>query len=240
MKIVIVGYGKMGQAVEQEAEKLSIPVSKIINSVEKIKEEQFDDDEVAIEFTEPGVCVENIKLLTEKGVSVVCGTTSWHDKLSEVEKVVKKHNTALLYASNFSIGVNAFYKILAEAAKIFNDLEYYDPMVYEAHHKNKKDAPSGTGQRAAEILVENIARKNKYVVGNVNRALAPEEFHVSSARCGTVIGDHKVIFDSEYDSIEVNHFSKGRRGYALGAVKCAQWLGNKKGIFTMNDYLRGL
>ena len=240
MKIVIVGYGKMGKAVEQEAAQLSIPVSKIINSVEEIKNGQFASDEVAIEFTEPGVCVENIKFLAEKGVNVVCGTTSWHDHLREIEKVVKKYNTALLYAENFSIGVNAFYQIVAEAAKIFNDLEYYDPMVYEAHHKNKKDAPSGTAKKAVEIIVENIARKNKSVVGNVNRALAPEEVHVSSARCGTVIGDHKVIFDSEYDSIEVNHFSKGRRGYALGAVKCAEWIRNKKGIFTMNDYLRGL
>lgn len=240
MKIVIVGYGKMGKATEQEAAQLSIPVSKIINSVEEINNSQFASDEVAIEFTAPSVCVENIKLLTEKGVSVVCGTTSWHDKLSEVEQMVKKHNTALFYAENFSIGVNTFYRIVAEAAKLFNGLSYYDPMIYEAHHKNKKDAPSGTAKKAAEVIVENIARKDKYVIGNVNRALAPEEVHVSSARCGTVIGDHKVIFDSEYDSIEVNHFSKGRRGYALGAVKCAEWIQNKKGVFTMNDYMKGM
>lgn len=240
MRIVIVGYGKMGKAIEQEAAQLSIPVSNIINNIDEIKNYDFAKDEVAIEFTEPEACVENIKILSKKGVSVVCGTTAWYEKLSEIEEIVKKHNTGFLYAENFSIGVNSFYRIVEEASKIFNDISYYDMMLYEAHHKNKKDSPSGTAKKVAEIICNNVKRKTKLVVGNINRALSPDEIHISSARCGHVIGEHKVVFDSEYDTIEISHLSKGRRGYALGAIRCAQWLHGKKGFFSMNDYMGSL
>lgn len=240
MKIAIIGYGKMGKAVEQEAKRLSISVSKIIDTFSELKNASFSKDEVAIEFTEPDACVENLKILIEKGASVVCGTTSWYDKKPEIENLVKKYNTGLLYAENFSIGVQTFYKILEYAAKRFNKLSYYDAMLYEAHHKNKKDAPSGTARRAGEIVCEGIARKTKIVTGNINRALAPEEIHISSARCGNIIGEHRAIFDSEYDSIEINHISKGREGYSLGAIKCAEWLCGKKGVFSIEDYMESL
>lgn len=237
MKIAIVGYGRMGKAVEQEAKELGISISRVLNNLDEIKNSDFADDEIAIEFTAPEVCVENIKILTEKGVSVVCGTTAWYDKMPEISKLISKHNTGLLYAENFSIGVNTFYKIVREAAKLFNDLSDYDLMVYESHHKNKKDAPSGTAKKVAEIICDNVRRKTKVVTGNFNRVLSPEELHISSSRCGHVIGEHKVIFDSEYDAIEVNHFSKGRKGYARGAIKCAEWLYKKKGVFSIDDYM---
>ncbi|MBP9792289.1 MAG: 4-hydroxy-tetrahydrodipicolinate reductase [Rickettsiales bacterium] len=240
MKIAIIGHGKMGKAVEQEAKERGIPVSRILNNINEIKNSNFSDDEIAVEFTAPDVCVENIKILTQKGVSVVCGTTAWYDKMPEISELVSKHNTGLLYAENFSIGVHAFYQIVAEAAKLFNDLSYYDVMVYESHHKNKKDAPSGTAKKVAEIICNNVGRKTQIAVGSFNRILSPEELHISSSRCGHVIGEHKVMFDSEYDSIEVNHFSKGRRGYALGAIKCAEWLYKKKGVFSINDYMSSL
>jgi 4-hydroxy-tetrahydrodipicolinate reductase len=240
MKIVIVGYGKMGNAVEQEAKLRGLPISKVLNSLEEIKSYNFKQDEVVIEFTSPDVCIENIKTLITKGVKVVCGTTGWYNKLPEITQLVTQYNGGLLYAENFSIGVNTFYEIVAEAAKIFNNLAYYDVMIYEAHHKNKKDSPSGTAKKIADIICKNVIRKTKLVTENLNRGLLPEEMSVSSARCGHVIGEHKAIFDSEYDSIEVNHFSKGRRGYALGAIECAEWLYNKKGVFSINDFMNRL
>ena len=237
MKIAIVGYGKMGKTIEEEAHTAGVKINQVITSLEQLKKADFAKDEVAIEFTHPEAFQENLAVLAEKKVNVVCGTTGWDAHLKEVRAIVSKYDIGFLSASNFSVGVHLFYRMVKEAAKLINKADYYDMMIYEAHHKNKKDAPSGTANSVAEILLEEIARKTKIVAGNLGRELKPEEIHISSARCGNVVGQHQVIFDSEYDTIEVSHSSKGRRAYAQGAIECAKWLAGKKGFYTIDDYL---
>jgi len=238
MKIAIIGYGKMGKEIEKQAISLGIEVSKKIDMDDNIDELEFDSDEIAIEFTSPDSCIGNVEKLAKKGVSVVIGSTGWYDKKDEVEKLAKDNNVAILYASNFSIGVHMFWKILEQASKIVNKVPDYDIFAHEFHHKMKKDSPSGTAITTGEVLLKNIDRKNKLVTESLQRQVAEDEIHFSSTRGGSVFGIHNVYFDSEVDEIEISHKAKGRAGFAKGAVLCASWLEGKKGFFSIEDYIK--
>jgi len=238
MRIAIIGYGKMGREIEKQATDLGFTVSKILDFKDNLDDVIFDKDEVAIEFTTPNSCIDNVRKLAQKGVNIVIGTTGWYDKLDEVENIAKEYNVGILYASNFSIGVHIFWKILAEAGKIINKAEDYDIMVHEFHHKMKKDSPSGTAITTSKILLDNIDRKDKIVTEALQRPIEENEIHVSSTRGGNIFGIHNVYFDSLADEIKISHKAKGRQGFAKGAVLCSKWLKNKKGFFTINDYIK--
>ncbi|MSO14202.1 4-hydroxy-tetrahydrodipicolinate reductase [Candidatus Aquarickettsia rohweri] len=240
MKIAIIGYGKMGQMIELEANKLSTPVSKIINNYTELSSTEFDKDEVAIEFTEPSACLKNIEILSSKGVKIVCGTTGWDDNINEVKEIVKKHNTGFIYASNFSIGVNIFWKIIEETSSIINKFDHYDIMGHEIHHNKKKDSPSGTALTTAKIITNKIDRKKQIVTNRIDGEIKPNELHFSSSRCGSIIGKHEVIFDSPTDSIRISHDSKDRSSYAIGAINCAKWIKNKTGFYSIKNYMEEL
>ena len=242
MKLVIVGYGKMGQAVERSASDMGIVVSKIIKNTEELKSYNFAPEEVAIEFTAPASCFNNIKILAGKGVSVVCGTTGWYEELSKFKELVRHSNIGFIYGENFSIGVHLFWKAVAVSAKIFNQFPIYDVSLHEVHHQQKKDAPSGTAKKTAEILIKNFPRKNKFVVSEKGQIAphADDELQLTYSRIGEVVGQHIVQFDSDIDTIEITHTSKGRQSYALGAIKCAQWLAHKKGFFNIDDYIKSI
>jgi 4-hydroxy-tetrahydrodipicolinate reductase len=238
MKIAIVGYGKMGKAIEQVAQKFSIKISQIIKDQQDLINATFDKNEIAIEFTEPAICMENIKLLAEKKVNIVCGTTGWYDDMALVKKTVEQNNIGFAYSSNFSIGVNIFWRTVEQLAKLMNSVEDYDVAGHEIHHNHKKDSPSGTAIHTAEILLKNLDRKSKVLTQTTNdREILPEELHFTSARLGNVIGKHSVIFDSIYDTIEITHNSKSRECYAIGAIKTAKWLCNKKGFFDFQKHM---
>lgn len=240
MKIAIIGYGKMGKMVEQEARNLEIPISRIIDNRDALLANKFSDDEIAIEFTEPAACLENIERLASKGINTVCGTTGWHDNIEKVQRIIADSGTGFVYATNFAIGVNIFWKIIKEAACVIDKFEEYDIFGHEIHHNKKKDSPSGTALTTAKILIDNIKRKRQIITERMDRAMKTDELHFSSTRGGYVIGKHEVVFDSPFDSIKISHDSKGRSSYARGAINCAKWIKNKKGFFNINDYMEEL
>lgn len=243
MNIAIIGYGKMGHEVEKAAKSRGIPVTAAIDpnnseaSFREITAESLKDADVAIDFTHPDVLVGNVRKVAALKKNMLVGTTGWYDKLGEVKKIVAESGIGFLYSSNFSVGVNIFFKVVEAAAKLVDKVPAYDAFGYELHHSQKADSPSGTAKSIAEILAANISRKTKITYDRVNRKISPEELHFASVRAGSIPGTHLVGFDSEADTIELKHTARSRSGFALGAVLAAEWLHKKKGFFEMKDFV---
>lgn len=246
MNIAIIGYGGMGREIEKIALDKGMTIKSIIDPIAKgathkeINQESLKGVDVAIEFTQPDIAIENIKKVAELGVTLVVGTTGWYDNVEEVKKIVKDSKIGFIYGSNFSVGVHAYFKIIEEAAKIFNKIEDYDIWGHEIHHFNKKDSPSGTAKSLAKILLDNIERKNQAVYEMLDRKRQDNELHFSSCRGGPVNFKHTIGFDSAADTISIEHSARNRGGYALGAVLAAQWIKNKKGFFVVDDFIKQL
>lgn len=226
LKIGLIGYGKMGRAVEASA----------IARHHEIVEPEFAD--CLIDFTAPKAVLGNMEKFAPLKKNIVMGTTGWYDKLPQVERIVKEEKIGFLYSPNFSIGINLFLKIIEEAAHLFDSYPDYDVAGYELHHNEKKDAPSGTAMAIASRIVNNIKRKKNIQFDKVDRQIKEDEFHFSSLRCGSIPGTHTIMFDSKADRITLTHEAKSREGLALGAVLAAEWLHGKKGIFTMEDMFK--
>lgn len=243
MKIALIGYGKMGKAIEDEIQRLHEASPRKAPKVVAIFDEHNAKDlnskylqraDVAIEFTTPKTAYNNILKCFEADVPVVCGTTGWTEKLPELQKLCKKKKKTLFYASNFSIGVNLFFELNRKLAKLMNKYPQYETSVHEIHHTEKKDAPSGTGIVIANDIVDKLKRKKKWVNAKTN---APGVLELVSYREKDVPGIHIVNYDSEFDSIQIQHTAHSRRGFALGAVHAAMWLKGKQGYFEMEDML---
>jgi 4-hydroxy-tetrahydrodipicolinate reductase len=236
MKIALIGYGKMGHAIEEIALQrgheivLKIGIENIQdNTIENIKKA-----DVAIEFTGPEVAFENVIRCLDAGVPVVSGSTGWLQRFEEAKTHCTKNNGALLYASNFSVGVNIFFAINKRLAELMAPHKEYEVKLTEVHHTQKKDAPSGTAITLAEGILESIAQKKKWVnepTGN------KEELEIVSERIDPAPGTHWITYSSEIDDIEIKHTAHNRKGFATGAVLAAEFLGNKKGIYGMKDVL---
>jgi 4-hydroxy-tetrahydrodipicolinate reductase len=192
---------------------------------------------VCIDFSTPEVVLDNIEAVAECGKNIVVGTTGWYDKLEQVKKLVKQNRIGLMYATNFSLGVNLFSQIVADAAHLFEKYSDYDVSISEVHHRGKKDSPSGTALSLGEIILHSLRRKSELMTDTSHGEIKPQQLHVTSARVGFVTGRHTVTFDSECDAVELIHTAKSRRGFALGAVVAAEWLKGKKGIYTMKDVI---
>lgn len=242
MKIAMVGYGRMGKEIEQVAKARGHDIVTIDTQCKadfcKIDKESLKDVNVVIDFTIPNVAVENAKIYNSLGINTVMGTTGWYDKMNEVEEAVK--DIGFIWSGNFSIGVNVFFRIIENAAKIIDKVEDYDVMGFEVHHKGKADSPSGTAKMIADILLENIGRKKKLVVDKLDRKIEDDELHFASMRVGSIPGTHTVLFDSDADTIELTHRARNRRGFALGAVMAAEWIKEKKGFFGIEDFMNEL
>jgi len=251
MKIALIGYGKMGRMIEQIALAGGHTIAAIVDPFAKdtpagipvsksIADANLDSADAAIEFSVPATACENITALAQRKIPTVAGTTGWLDKLDEVRKSVESANSALLWSSNFSIGVNLFYRIAWYAAELFNNFNDYDVGGFEAHHNKKLDSPSGTAKTLAEGVLSKIERKNKIVWETLDRKPAADELHFPSLRMGHVPGTHSLFFDSQADTIEITHTARSREGFASGAVLAAQWLTLKErhGIFTIDDMLK--
>lgn len=239
MHIALIGYGKMGHEVETQAVARGHTVLPIVNA-DDLHCADFQSIDIAIDFTESGAVLENLSLLSQKKKNVVIGTTGWYDKLSSAQQVVVENGTGCLWSANFSIGVNLYYRILEATAKLVNLFPVYDVFAHEFHHALKKDSPSGTALKIGEILLKNMQRKTTLVTDCLNRPPLPQELHMSSTRGGSVPGTHSVFFDSPADTIELTHTARNRSGFALGAVLAAEWLAQKNGFFTMDDFLNDL
>lgn len=232
MNIAIIGYGKMGHEIEKFARAREIVVASIIDPNDKnanfreINEKSMKSVDVCIDFTRPDAVIGNLRKISKFGKNVVIGTTGWNDKLDEAKSIVNQGNIGLIYASNFSIGVNIFFRIIEHAARMMDKFKDYDVFGYELHHSKKLDSPSGTAKSIEKILVSNISRI--------------KEVKFASVRAGSIPGTHVVGFDSSADTIELKHTARNREGFALGAVIAAEWIQNKKGFFDINDIMNEL
>ncbi|GHV47086.1 4-hydroxy-tetrahydrodipicolinate reductase [Bacteroidia bacterium] len=237
MKIALIGYGKMGKTIERIAHERGHEIVCIIDvdNTQTFDSEEFKCADIAIEFTSPNVAESNIRKCFGRGKPVVCGTTGWTDRLPALNTEINEHGYTLFWSSNFSLGVNIFLEINRYLAKIMNDFPSYDVMLEEVHHTHKQDAPSGTAISLAEIILQNIARKTKWVR---DAAKNPDEMAIFSIREGEVPGIHSVLYESAADSIMLTHDAKSRDGFALGAVVAAEFSLGKKGLLSMNDLLR--
>jgi 4-hydroxy-tetrahydrodipicolinate reductase len=196
--------------------------------------------DVCVCFTQPAAAIGNIEDICRYKKNAVVGTTGWTDKMNQVRTMVENSSIGLVYSSNFSIGVNIFFKMIEQAAQIMNQFDVYDVLAYEAHHKRKMDSPSGTATTIANLLLQKIDRKSQVVEDKLDRKIEPDELHFASMRGGHIPGTHAVLFDSEFDTIELKHTARNRIGFATGAVLAAEWINNKKGLFNEADMMKQL
>jgi 4-hydroxy-tetrahydrodipicolinate reductase len=236
MKIALIGYGKMGHAIEEIAEerKHEVVLRIGIENLEDFTVENIKPADIAIEFSTPESAAANITKCIDAGVAVVCGTTGWLDQWNNIKQYCLDKNGTLLYASNFSIGVNLFFELNNFLAALMSKYEEYNVMLEEIHHAQKKDAPSGTAITLSEQILQQVASKKLWVN---HRSDNPEELEIISKRTNSVPGTHKIKYTSEIDDIEIIHTAHSRKGFAAGAVIAAEFIYGKKGIFSMKDVL---
>ena len=237
MRILLVGYGKMGQAIEKIAIDRGHQIAGKISIDNEADLHSFSSDncDVAIEFTQPSSGFNNITSCIKKGIPVVSGTTGWLDKWDNVDTLVEEKKGAFFYASNYSIGVNIFFKLNQYLAKMMNQFPDYDIQTDETHHTHKLDAPSGT----AITLAEGIDKEINRVVGwHLSTENKKESIPITAIRKGEVPGTHSIEYNSEIDSITIQHEAHSRQGFASGAVVAAEWLVGKQGMFGMDDMLK--
>lgn len=231
MKIALVGYGKMGHIIEEIANHRGHQIVARLN--ETPTREILENPDVAIEFSQPEVAFNNIKTCLDLKIPVVCGTTGWLTQKAEIDKIAKDNDTAFLYGSNFSLGVNLFFALNEKLASLMKPFDEYNIQLEEIHHIHKKDAPSGTAITLAEEIISHnpkfSAWKQEETQGN--------QLGIFSIREGEASGIHSVFYRSDVDEIEIKHTAYNRNGFALGAVIAAEWIYGKKGNFTMKDVL---
>jgi 4-hydroxy-tetrahydrodipicolinate reductase len=237
MKLALLGYGKMGREIEMAAEARGHEVVlKIdVNNQSDITSENLRKADVAIDFTTPAAAVKNIYSCFEAGVPVVCGTTGWNKDMDAVRAACIEKDQALFHSSNFSIGVNILFAVNEYLAGIMNKYSQYDVSIEEVHHTQKLDAPSGTAISIAEQIISKLERKNSWSLEPA--VIDPLTIPIKAVREGDIKGIHEIRYDSEVDYIVLKHFSKSRKGLALGAVMASEFIAGKKGVFTMRDLL---
>jgi 4-hydroxy-tetrahydrodipicolinate reductase len=238
MNILILGYGKMGKIISEIAETRGHRISGKINidNREELNSLDHTKIDVAIEFSQPEAVVENISWAMTRGIPVVSGTTGWLARKSEVENLTAEHNGAFFYASNYSIGVNIFFKVNEFLAKLMNETSDYQVSLEEIHHTEKKDAPSGTAITLAEGIIRNVNNINRWHL-NGQTPETEQSLPISAKRIDPAPGTHIIRYSSEIDQIEISHTAHSRQGFALGAILVAEWIQGKKGVLSMDDFL---
>lgn len=238
MKIALIGYGKMGKAIEKIAIQRGHTINTIFHSKHILEANIPEDTDIAIEFTQPHLAVVHIKKCIDAKIPVVTGTTGWAPELNEIENYVQSKNGALLHASNFSIGVNIFFAINKKLAKLMADHQEYVVKIEEIHHLQKMDAPSGTAISIANGILENNSNLIEWVSKEGEQPnFEKNQIPISAYRKPDVPGTHAVTYTSPIDTISIHHEAHSREGFAMGAVIAAEWLHGKKGVYTMIDVL---
>ena len=231
MKIAIVGYGKMGKIIAEIAEKRGHEIVAKLSETPTI--ENLNGAEVAIEFSNPEVAFNNIKVCLENKIPVICGTTGWLAQKPEIEQIAVENNTAFLYGSNFSLGVNLFFALNEKLADLMKNFSNYQVQLEEIHHIHKLDAPSGTAISLAEGIIKNDSRFDAWKLDETKE----NQLGIFAIREDEVPGTHSVFYKSEVDEIEIKHTAFNRNGFAIGAVIAAEWILGKEGNFSMKDVL---
>lgn len=243
MNIALIGYGSMGQAIEKIALNRGHKVVAKVDhqhsqaSHTELTEEALKGVDMAIDFSRADQVLKHLEICRQHGTNLVVGTTGWYGDLDKAKSLAESGKIGFLWSPNFLIGVNLFLKIVEQASQLINDFDEYDIWGHEIHHYNKADSPSGTAKALGKILLQNIKRKTKMVEEKLDRKREPHEIHFSSVRGGAVNFAHTIGFDAEADTITITHSARNREGHALGAIKAAEWLKDKKGYFEMTDFL---
>lgn len=230
MKIALLGYGKMGQIIERIAIERGHDI--VLRKKSTDTYDGLKNADVAIDFSVPDAAVQNITTCIELGIPVISGTTGWLEHYDNIVELSTKNDGAFLYGSNFSLGVNLFFELNCYLAKMMSNLKEYKVSMEEIHHTQKLDAPSGTAISLANGIIENT----EYTEWTLDQA-ENNQIHIDAKRIDSVPGTHSVYYDSAIDQIEIKHTAHNREGFALGAVVAAEWIQNKKGIFSMKDVL---
>jgi len=229
MKIALLGYGKMGKAIEQVA---IAKGHKIVLKIDSFQEHiNFKDTDVTIEFSMPNAAFNNISQALISGIPVISGTTGWLDKHNEILALCEENKGSFLYASNFSLGVNLFFELNTYLAKLMQQFDY-DASITETHHTQKLDAPSGTAITLADQLL-GFSEKEKWVLDKTDS----KKLTITAKRIQDTPGTHQVIYNSDIDEIEIKHTAKNRMGFVKGALLAAEYIKDKKGVFSMKDVL---
>lgn len=236
MNILLLGYGKMGQLIEELALKKGHTIIGKINSKNSQELCSIDTQsiDVAIEFSQPETVLKNVKWCIDNKIPVTIGTTGWQESKADIDDYCNRKKGTYFFASNFSIGVNLFFKLNEQLAKKLNSFNDYEPSIVEIHHTNKLDAPSGTAITLAEGIINNLTRKNKWTDSKVSE---PGAIKIMSERIDPTPGTHTISYDSSIDKIEIKHTAHSRLGFATGALMVAEWVIDKKGILSMDDFL---
>ncbi|HPI10179.1 MAG TPA: 4-hydroxy-tetrahydrodipicolinate reductase [Catalimonadaceae bacterium] len=237
LRILLIGYGKMGKAIETIATQRGHSITAIVSDKQMDVEHicRSYQPNIAFEFTSPEAAVQNLKGLISAGIPTVCGSTGWLSQWNEIAHLVKEKNGSFFYASNFSMGMNLLFKLAELAGRFMNELPDYDIDIAEIHHTEKKDIPSGTAITLAEKLIHEVTRKTAWVVNDKPEA---GQIQISALREPSVPGTHTITFSSAIDTIEMSHTAHSRMGFADGAVRAGEWLLGKKGIHSMDDFLK--
>jgi 4-hydroxy-tetrahydrodipicolinate reductase len=236
MKIALIGYGKMGRAIEEIALRRGhdIVLKIDISNVEEFTNDNLAKADVAIEFSSPHSAYDNVMKCLQANIPVICGSTGWLDKYEEAKKYCLDNNGALIYSSNYSIGVNIFFEVNKRLASLMASHKEYNVGIVETHHTQKKDAPSGTAITLAEQVMQRITWKKSWVNGTTGNQA---ELQIISERMDPAPGTHRIKYSSPVDNIEIIHTAHNREGFATGAVLAAEFILHKKGIFSMSDVL---
>ncbi len=236
MNIALIGYGKMGHAIEQVAIKRGHNIVLRVSTANKheLDEAHLKLADVAIEFTTPATAKENVLLSLSAGINVISGTTGWNDQLPEVQTMAIQCGGGFMHASNFSIGVNIFFEINKLLASLMKGRNEYDVLIEETHHTQKKDAPSGTAITLAEQIIQNLGSKTRWALNDLNENNA---IPVIAYRVENVPGTHRVTYSGADDDIAIQHTAHNRDGFALGAILAAEYINGKQGVFSMRDVL---
>ena len=230
MKMALLGYGKMGRMVEEIAIREGWEIGPRLDVDDNINGrgitgESMSGVDVAVEFSQPSAVAANIEAAAKVGVSLVVGTTGWSDQLERVEKIVQGSGIGLIHGANFSVGMNLFFEIVSRAAELIGKIPQYDPFLFEEHHNAKKDAPSGTALNLLELMRPHLNNT---------------EPNVACVRAGSIPGTHVIGFDSQADTILLEHRARSRQGFAEGAVLAARWIAGKKGMYDFRQVFRDI
>ena len=246
MRIALVGMGRMGEAVSELAARRGHEIvarfDEYIDQYPSLPDgpdlpDALESAGAIIDFTLPDAVLENIERYCRWGLPAVIGTTGWYDRLDEVQALVDKYDGAVLYAPNFSIGVALLAQVARSVLPLIDKLPEYDAAVHEVHHIGKADSPSGTALMLGDLIVDGLKRKDRIETETQHGRIDAAALHVTSSRLGGVVGKHDVSLDSPFDKLVFSHEAKSRRGFAFGAVRAAEWLPGRKGLFTLDDLL---
>jgi 4-hydroxy-tetrahydrodipicolinate reductase len=237
MKLALLGYGRMGREVEAAATSAGHEIAAIVDDPTGATRGKLSDTDVAIDFSTPESAIANIGRCCDAGLPVVVGTTGWYARMEEAKSIVAKSGGALVWAPNFSLGVQLFLRLAERAGRLVDTLDEYDVGVHEVHHRHKVDHPSGTAIKIAEALVSGLSRKERWEAGPPEGKADPSVLWVGSSRVGEVPGTHHIWIEGPDDTIELRHSARGRGGFARGAVTAAEWIEGRKGFYSIDDLL---